>query len=138
MKGIGLLLLMSILGVNIELAQEVTSKTNQKNSKPAIKFDKTILNLGRIKSNEKDTYWFKFKNTGKKPLILTSVMTSCGCMAPSWPRAPIKSGKTDSIKVLYNTQKEGTFFKSIRVYSNAKNSPVILKLKGQVVAKENE
>jgi hypothetical protein len=64
--------------------------------------------------------------------LLTKVRASCGCTTPSWPKEPIKSGKTGTIKVKYNTRIKGNFSKSIRVYSNAKNSPILLRIKGQV------
>lgn len=118
----------------IGLAQEADSKTDKSDNDPVIRFEQTTFNLGKIKYKETDTYWFKFKNDGKKPLILTSVITSCGCMVLSWPKAPIEFGKTDSIKVMYDTQQEGTFSKSLRVYSNAKNSPVFLRINGQVIS----
>jgi hypothetical protein len=36
--------------------------------------------------------------------------------------------------VRYNTKKVGTISKTISVYSNAKQSPVVLRIKGKVVA----
>jgi hypothetical protein len=38
------------------------------------------------------------------------------------------------IVVRYNTKKVGTINKSIRVYSNAKQSPITLRIKGKVAA----
>jgi hypothetical protein len=76
--------------------------------------------------------------SGEKPLLLTSVMTSCGCVDTSWPRAPIQSGETGSIKVIYDTRESGSFSKSVRVYSNAKNSPVFLRIREQVAARKKD
>jgi len=75
---------------------------------------------------------FVFKNTGKAPLILTNVKSSCGCTIPTWPRDPIAPGEEQSIKVKYDTKRQGKFSKTITVYSNASNSPVALTIKGQV------
>jgi hypothetical protein len=75
---------------------------------------------------------FIFKNTGKDPLVLKNVRSSCGCTIPQWPKEPIKKGEQGKIKVRYNTRITGTFSKSISVYSNAGNMPVVLVIKGKV------
>ena len=137
MKHESLILIIFVLGISSGFAQTAGINSSEKDTLPVIRFDRTIIDLGTIQYGENDTYWFKFENAGKKPLVVTSVITSCGCIASSWPRAPIQSGKTDSIKVIYNTREDGYFSKSISVYSNAKNSPVFLKVKGQVEPREN-
>jgi hypothetical protein len=138
MKQAGWIFVIIAFAVSAIYAQKEESVEDKINAEPVIKFERTTLKLGKIKYGETDTYWFKFKNEGEKPLILTSVMTSCGCVALSWPKAPIKSGQADSIKIMYNTRQEGTFSKSVRVYSNAENSPVFLRIKGQVEPKNNK
>ena len=79
-----------------------------------------------------------FKNTGKEPLILSEVRSSCGCTVPAWPREPILGGKSDTIKVRYATNRLGIINKTITVNSNAKNGPVILRISGKVVDKPAE
>ena len=138
MKKTGWIILLSVFVLPAIYAQEEESGEYKTNTGPVIRFEQTTLKLGKIKYGESDTYWFKFKNEGENPLILTSVMTSCGCVALSWPKAPIKSDQADSIKIMYNTRQEGTFSKSIRVYSNAENSPVFLRIKGQVSPKDDK
>ena len=78
---------------------------------------------------------FIFTNKGDLPLIINSVRASCGCTAPDWTREPVLPGKTWVIKAAYNTQIPGAFTKTITVYSNAVNSPVILTIKGDVLRK---
>jgi len=49
------------------------------------------------------------------------------------PKEPIKKRGKGTITVKYNTRKRtGNFSKTITVYSNAKNSPVKLTIKGKV------
>jgi hypothetical protein len=48
----------------------------------------------------------------------------------------VEPGKQGVISVKYNTNLVGTFAKSITVISNAKNSPVVLTIKGIVAAKQ--
>ena len=135
MKRAGLLVLMIVFAVSTSLAQDNGEKSGEKSDKPLIKFEETTHNYGKIQYKGDGTCSFKFENKGKEPLLLTKVRASCGCTTPSWPKEPVKSGKTGTIKVKYNTRIKGNFSKSIRVYSNAKNSPILLRIKGQVTEK---
>ena len=49
-------------------------------------------NFGKIKAGAKARHVFKFKNTGKEPLIIADAKASCGCTTPEWPKEPIKPG----------------------------------------------
>ena len=68
---------------------------------PKIEFVKLVHDYGTIYKNGDGNCEFEFTNTGKEPLILTNVKSSCGCTVPKWPRQPILPGKTDVIKVKY-------------------------------------
>jgi hypothetical protein len=97
-----------------------------------IQFESTEHDFGTIPYKGDGTFEFVFKNTGKEPLVLKNVRSSCGCTVPEWPKDPIKKGNKGKIKVSYNTRITGTFSKSISVFSNADEKPVILVIKGKV------
>ena len=105
---------------------------------PEISFDKTVHDYGTIQQGADGTCDFKFTNTGKEPLILSKPQSSCGCTVPTWPQEPILPGKSDVIKVTYNTHNIGGINKTVTVTSNAKTSRVVLSIKGTVVAKPAE
>jgi len=67
--------------------------------------------------------------------VLTNVQASCGCTVPQWSKEPVQAGKMGVIKVKYNTRIPGTFLKTITVSSTAKNSMVVLSIKGKVTLK---
>jgi hypothetical protein len=75
---------------------------------------------------------FVFQNTGKTPLVLTHVKSTCGCTIPVWPKEPVKAGEQDVIRVSYDTKRVGTFVKSVYVYSNANNGVQRLYIRGKV------
>jgi hypothetical protein len=100
----------------------------------AIEFEETEHDFGTIPQGSDGTYEFIFKNTGKEPLVLKNVRSSCGCTVPEWPKEPIKKGEKGKIKISYNTRITGTFSKSISVYSNTGGAPVVLVIKGKVEA----
>lgn len=95
-------------------------------------FKYTEHNFGTINSGSDCSYDFVFVNTGKSDIIINNVSTSCGCTTPEWPRQPIPSKSRAVIKVKYDSNRIGNFSKTITVYSNAKNSPVVLSIRGQV------
>jgi hypothetical protein len=100
---------------------------------PSIEFKTVEHNFNKVEYNGAASFVFEFKNTGKVPLILTSVNASCGCTTPEWPKEPIMPGKTGSIKVTYNTHTIGVFTKLVYVYSNAATNMVTLTIKGEVL-----
>jgi hypothetical protein len=83
---------------------------------------------------------FVFTNTGNEPLVITNVQSTCGCTVPSKPTEPIFPGKTGEIKVKYNMN-PGPIRKTISVETNATNvegGRIALKIKGEVLVKEEE
>lgn len=98
-----------------------------------ISFVNNEYDYGTIKKNSDGNASFIFKNIGSEPLILKDAQASCGCTVPSWPKEPILPGMGGVINITYDTQRMGSFNKSITVISNAKNSIVTLIVKGNVV-----
>jgi hypothetical protein len=111
-------------------AQEAANNPNA----PEISFETEVIDYGTIEHNADGNREFKFKNTGKEPLIITNCMGSCGCTVPTWPKEPIRPGGTGSIKVKYATDRVGAFEKTVTVTSNAKSASKVLKIKGVVKA----
>jgi len=97
-----------------------------------IVFEQEVLDYGTIEHNADGNRVFKFKNTGKEPLIITNCVGSCGCTVPTWPKEPIKPGASSEIKVKYATDRIGAFEKTITVSSNAKTASKVIKIKGVV------
>lgn len=105
---------------------------------PKIEFaakDNTI-DYGKVTKNENGSRDFIFTNTGNAPLIITNVLSTCGCTVPTKPDEPIMPGKTGKITVKYNMA-PGPIRKTITVESNAVNyeaGRVALKIKGEVIS----
>ncbi len=108
---------------------------------PKIEFSavENTIDYGQVyKDTDSGIRTFEFTNTGDAPLIISNVLSTCGCTVPSKPDAPILPGKTGKIEVKYNMN-PGPIRKTITVESNAVNvteGKVILKLKGEVLVKE--
>lgn len=95
----------------------------------------TTYNFGSIKQGEKVTYNFKFKNIGKKPLVVTNATASCGCTIPEKPEKPVMPGETSFIKVVFNSAgKMDHQEKLITVTANTTPANFYVKLVGEVTA----
>ena len=101
-------------------------------NEPEIIVDTDVIDYGKIEYNGDGLRIFKFKNTGKEPLIITSAKGSCGCTVPTWPKEPIMPGKSGVIKVKYSTNRVGRFTKTVTISSNAKTPTKRLTIKGEV------
>ncbi|MBW6459656.1 MAG: DUF1573 domain-containing protein [Bacteroidales bacterium] len=104
---------------------------------PQIEFEKTEHNFGRVIQGEKVTFAFKFKNSGKADLLIANVTASCGCTAYDFPRAPIKPGQQETIRVTFDSSgREGFQSKSVTIATNAQPSITNLVVKAQIYLPE--
>ncbi len=99
-------------------------------------FDSEVIDYGTIAQNADGLRTFKFTNTGNAPLIISNAKGSCGCTVPTWPKQPINPGEQGEIKVKYATNRVGPINKSVTVTSNAATPTKVLRIKGNVLAKE--
>lgn len=137
MKKVLVTLGISLLMTFAVSAQNAAPQAAANPNAPGITFEKTTHDYGTIAKGGDGTCEFKFKNTGVEPLILSNVVSSCGCTVPEWPHEPILKGKTASIKVKYNTDRIGPINKTITVMSNAKEASIQLRITGSVVDNTN-
>lgn len=115
-------------------ATATPAATDNKNA-PEMVFESLEFNFGNIKQGESVTHEFVLVNNGKEDLIITNAQGSCGCTVPLYPKEAIARGGKGTIKVTFNSAgKMGLQDKTVTITSNAKNSPVILHLKGTVEA----
>jgi len=106
--------------------------------KAEIKFDQKIIDYGEIEYNSDGKRIFKFTNVGEAPLIFNRISSSCGCTVPKRPEKPIEPGQSGEIEVEYDTKRVGVFIKAVTINSNAINSNIVLRIKGEVLEEEEE
>lgn len=107
---------------------------NNKNL-PEMTFKAMEKDFGTVKQGSDVSFDFVFKNTGKADIVITNVQASCGCTTPEWTKQPVQKKKEGTIKVRYDSNRLGAFTKTITVTSNAKNSPLVLTIKGNIEQK---
>ncbi len=122
--------------------QTVTPVANDPAATPAapvgpttsMTFDETVFDYGKVKAGEKVRHEYKFKNTGKEPLILSNCKGSCGCTVPECPKEPIPVGGTGKIMVEFDSKgKAGPQSKQVTVTANTEPAQSFLTIKGEVI-----
>lgn len=91
----------------------------------------TIFDFGRIPQGKPVFHLFEVTNTGKSPMVISDIQTSCGCTTPEWSKTPIGPGETTKVKVGYNAASEGNFEKYITIAYNQNLSKQVI-IKGNV------
>ncbi|MBA4323044.1 MAG: hypothetical protein C0408_09535 [Odoribacter sp.] len=94
--------------------------------------------FGKISEGEKVACIFTFENTGKGPLVISSVTSSCGCTVPKYDTKPISPGSTGIVEVVFDSSgRYGRQTKTITVISNALKSIVLLRISGEIITSTN-
>ena len=104
---------------------------------PVMTFEEKEYDFGDIKQGDKVEHIFKFKNTGKSDLMITSAKASCGCTVPEYPKTAIKPGMSGDIKVKFDsTGKKGGVSKNVTITCNTENGTELLIIKTNIKVSE--
>ena len=103
---------------------------SEKTLRTEITIKEPIISLGHFNWKEEKKTAFKIENTGKYPLIINDVTTSCGCTSVDYSKEPVRPGDSISLQVTYKADHPEHFDKTITVYCNANPSLVHLKIMG--------
>lgn len=118
----------------IENPATATDEQTTTEDLPQITFEQEVFSFGQITQGEKVEYSFRFMNTGKSDLIITSARGSCGCTVPSWPKEPIAPGASGTVDVVFNSNgKQGQQHKKITLVTNCMPNTTVIALKGEVL-----
>ena len=106
---------------------------------PVLVLEKTEHDFGEIQGSVGIiSTMFKFKNEGATPLVITNASSSTTRVTVTWPKEPIKPGKSGNIIVTYNTIVPGCFKKTVTITSNAIEPTMRVFIKGCVISKNEE
>ncbi len=105
-----------------------------KGEAPEMKFEKELHDFGKITQGEKVSYVFKFKNTGKSNLIISSASASCGCTVPEYTKEPIAPGADGQVEVKFNSEgKSGVQSKTVTLVTNCEPNNRIIKIAAEII-----
>tara|TARA_B100000949_G_scaffold47461_1_gene41178 strand:+ start:258 stop:725 length:468 start_codon:yes stop_codon:yes gene_type:complete len=85
---------------------------------PVIEFEEEAYDFGTINRGDQVEHEFKFKNTGRAPLVIVDAKSTCGCTVPEFSKTPIAPGETGKLLVKYNGSGLNAITKTVTVMSN--------------------
>ena len=151
MKTLRILTFVSIVALLSSCDDDASSRVNQKNvakveqeavknaNAPVMTFEETKYDFGEMIEGDVLETVFKFKNTGKSPLIITNARASCGCTIPDYSREPIAVGEEGVIKVKFNSRgKHGKQNKRVTLTTNTDKGRELLYVLANVSKKANK
>lgn len=96
---------------------------------PVLEFDKKEHDFGEIEKGTPVETIFSYTNTGKAPLVITDIKSTCGCTVPQdWSREPLAPGASGKFTVKYNGSGANKVSKSITVTANTEKGSEIVKI----------
>ena len=89
--------------INQENVDKAAERDSQAIVFPSISFDKTEHDFGQIMNGTPVETTFSYTNTGKSPLVVTDIKSTCGCTVPQgWSKEPLMPGASSQFSVKFN------------------------------------
>lgn len=93
-----------------------------------------IIDFGKVNTTKSKSLNLSVSvtNEGKKTLVLQKADVSCGCMEVKLDKNVLRASEKAQVKIIVKTEgNDGYFNKAVFITSNAKNSPEIIRVKGE-------
>jgi hypothetical protein len=105
---------------------------------PVFEFETEEHDFGRIIQGEQVSFVFKFKNIGKRDLVISSQKATCGCTVADYPKAPVRPGESGQVTISFNSDgRKGMQTKAVTLTANTQPSSKVLTVRAEVVLPEN-
>lgn len=123
----------------ITLVLTLTGNLHSQTESSALSFDQAIYDFGQIM--EKDgavSHTFVFTNRTQHPVVISKIITGCGCISQKFTRKPVNTGEKGEIVITYNPlYRPGFFSKEIVVLSKDGQEQSRIWIKGNVIPFEH-
>lgn len=112
---------------------ENVAKAAERDATPAdfaaITFDKTEHDFGEIENGTPVETTFTYTNSGKAPLVVSNIKSTCGCTVPQgWSKDPLAPGESSSFTVKFNGKGANKISKSVTLTTNTEKGKEIVKV----------
>ena len=100
---------------------------------PVLTFAETEHDFGVIDDGTPVETVFTYTNTGKAPLVITDIKSSCGCTVPeNYSKEPLAPGASADFTVKFNGKGNGNTSKTVTITSNTEAGKETVKIKAFV------
>lgn len=111
------------------LSGEQETTTDKQAIKTTVKTGPAEIDLGEFPVQSTRTATFELRNTGKNPLVILDVSTTCGCAKARFEKQPIATGTITHLEVEMTPKETGFFDEMLTVKCNT-DQIIQLKIKG--------
>jgi hypothetical protein len=106
-------------------------------AQPMLHLPQSEFDFGKVPRGFRTECWFTAVNVGNEPLLIESLMTTCGCDMPmNYVQEPIMPGDSTVVGYKYDARQLGVFNKTMRMITNTPDSVFVFRIKGEVVLRE--
>ena len=104
-----------------------------------LNFDKLEHDFGEIEEGTPVETVFTYTNTGKTPLVISDIKSTCGCTVPKdWSKEPLAPGASDKFTVKFNGKGKNAITKTITVTANTEKGKEPVKIKAFIKPDPNK
>ncbi len=97
---------------------------------PSISFEEEEHDFGTIMNGTPVETVFKYTNTGKSPLVVSNIKSSCGCTVPEdWNKEPLAPGESAHFTVKFNGKGANQVSKTVTLTTNTESGTETVKIK---------
>lgn len=93
----------------------------------------SCVDMGNFAWNCEKKDSFLINNIGKVQLVVNEIVTSCGCISVDYNKEPVEPHQSIKVNVCYQAENPGHFEKTIKIYCNTENAPLVIKVKGNAI-----
>ncbi len=124
----------------VDLSKELEIPTKDgkvdTNDMAKITFEDSEFDFGEITEGSVVKHEFKFKNTGKRDLMLLYHKATCGCTVPEFSKEPYPPGASGKITIVFDSKgKKMSQNKKVKIFTNTIPNMTTLTMKGYVKPK---
>ncbi len=125
-----------------KIDQENVTKAAERDAQaivfPTISFDKTEHDFGQIMNGTGVETMFSYTNTGKSPLVVTNIKSTCGCTVPQgWSKEPLMPGASSQFSVKFNGKGANKISKTITLTTNTEKGNEQVRISAFIVPDPN-
>jgi hypothetical protein len=91
------------------------------------------LSLGRVHEGEIISKTIAIRNSAEKPMVITKLDLTCGCITADYPKRPIKAGEEATMSLDFNSKGTGGWvYKTALIYTSLTVKPFMLVVTAEV------
>lgn len=115
--------------VKSENVTQAAERDSSSRNLPVITFDETVHDFGEIENGTPVETVFSYTNTGKAPLVITDIKSTCGCTVPQdWSKEPLAPGSSANFTVKFNGKGANKVSKTINLTANTESGKESVKI----------